>query len=54
MLAVEVEDDAGGLAFVFNYKTDLFDDATIEGLMAAYLSLAETAAIAPERRLSQL
>jgi hypothetical protein len=43
-----------GLTGVLKYKQELFEEATIERLLASYVGLLETAVAEPERRLSSL
>jgi amino acid adenylation domain-containing protein len=43
-----------GLTGVLKYKHELFEEATVERLLASYISLLKTAVAEPERRLSSL
>ncbi len=53
-LTMSVGELAGGLAGTLDFNVDLFDRATAERLVASFLTLLETAASEPSRRLSAL
>lgn len=46
--------DAGGLSVQAEFATDLFDGATVEHIVAAFVAMAADAADRPDRRLSAL
>jgi non-ribosomal peptide synthetase component F len=48
------EAEGGRLAGSIQYKTDLFDDPTIERMTGHYLTLLDSAATYPTRRVSSL
>ncbi len=53
-LALDVAEEDGVLRCVFEYRTDLFDPATIERMGGHFRGLLEGAAAAPDQRLSRL
>ncbi|HMI88045.1 MAG TPA: amino acid adenylation domain-containing protein, partial [Polyangiaceae bacterium] len=50
---VMVEGD-GGLAYAFEYNSDLFEDATVARMMTHYRTVLDAAVSAPERRVASL
>ncbi|AVP97134.1 hypothetical protein C7S18_07980 [Ahniella affigens] len=54
LLLALAETKAGGMLGSLRYRTDLFDQATAERLVAHYLSMLEQMAFAPTRPLSEL
>ncbi|MBB5857515.1 non-ribosomal peptide synthase/polyketide synthase [Amycolatopsis umgeniensis] len=53
-LSVEFEESGGGLAGLVEYSTELFDAATIDGLIRHLLSLLAGIAAGPGRRIADL
>ncbi|HWP42127.1 MAG TPA: condensation domain-containing protein [Blastocatellia bacterium] len=53
-LVVSVSETKRGLAYSFNYSTDLFDQDTISSIMRHYQKLLESVAAQPDIRLKEL
>jgi len=53
-LTLHVEAAAGALSAVFEYATDLFDEATVARMAAHFQSLLQAMIATPERRVSEL
>jgi alpha-ketoglutarate-dependent taurine dioxygenase len=53
-LVVSVAETTDGLAWVFNYSTDIFEEATIARLMKRFRTLLGSIADCPEARLNDL
>ena len=53
-LNVEITRSATGMALVFRYDTDLFDEATVARLVATYVRLLEVAVTEPSTKVGRV
>ena len=53
-LSLMIYPEPAGLNFTWEYRTDLFDESTIERLAREYHSLLEAIVANPDQRLSEL
>jgi hypothetical protein len=53
-LTLLIQDTSSGVRGFFEYNTDLFEEATIEGMAESFVVLAESAVAAPDRPIGQL
>lgn len=53
-ITLELVEADGGFSGFFEYATDLFDAATIEGMAAQFKTLLKAAIVDPEQRISRL
>ena len=52
-LRFEIEQNGDGLALICEYKTDLFEPATVEHLLASWLQVNETLVSSPNKRIGE-